>query len=47
MVYCRNLEFKQEPDFGYLKSLLYNLADREGLNLLNGRYDWCVKAVAI
>jgi hypothetical protein len=27
--------------------LLYTLADKEGLNLLNNRYDWCVKAVAI
>jgi len=47
MVYCRHLEFTQEPDFGYLKNLLYTLADKEGLNLLNNRYDWCVKAVAI
>jgi hypothetical protein len=30
-----------------LKGLLQSLADKEGLNLHNNRYDWCVKAVAI
>lgn len=47
MIYCRNLEFKQDPDYAYLKNLLLTLADKEGLNLFNNRYDWCVKAITI
>ena len=47
MTYCRNLDFTQEPNYRYLSSLLLRLANKEGLNLKNGSYDWCVKASAI
>jgi hypothetical protein len=47
MKYCRDLEFTQEPDYKYLKWLLTSMAEQEGINLYNKRFDWSIKAVAL
>ena len=47
MRYVMKLSFEEKPDYGYLKKIWISLAQREGINLNDNRYDWCVKAVAI
>lgn len=47
MKYCRALEFTQRPDYAYLNKLLTSLAEKEGVNLHNKRFDWSIKAVAL
>jgi hypothetical protein len=39
IAYARNLEFKEEPNYDYLRSLLYNVASREDITL-DYCYDW-------
>jgi len=47
MNYCRNLSFKHEPDYAYLKSLFKKMADREDINLNDKLFDWSIKAMTI
>ena len=47
MSYCRNLGFDQRPDYRYLKRLFTSVANKEGINLHDNRFDWATKAVAI
>jgi hypothetical protein len=39
IAYARNLEFKEEPNYDFLRSLLYNVASREDITL-DYCYDW-------
>jgi serine/threonine protein kinase len=45
LTYCRNLEFEQDPDYEYLKSLFYKVLQtiKFGFNLV---YDWTDKSKA-
>jgi len=47
MHYCRNLEFKQIPDYDYLISIFRKLARREKMDLDDKVYDWNIKATCI
>ena len=39
ILYCRKLEFTQDPDYNYLKILLTNLYKLQGFPVDN-KYDW-------
>lgn len=47
MKYCKNLKFEEEPDYNYLRKLIKDIADRENIDLFDGMYDWCIKAITI
>ena len=39
--YSRNLEFEERIDYNYLKKLMLEAANREGINIDNV-FDWCL-----
>ena len=41
MDYCKGLNFKQRPDYGFLRVLMQGLARREHLELDINCFDWC------
>ena len=43
MKHCTQLNFSQEPDYGYLKMLIQSVADREGVDLEDKTFDWNCK----
>lgn len=45
--YSKDLEFDQRPDYKYLKGLFEQIAQREGFDIFDRVYDWCVKAVTM
>ena len=47
MRYTKNLKFEEKPDYKYMKDLIKGCANREGINLYDGIYDWNVRAVTI
>lgn len=38
--YSRNLEFEEKIDYNYLKKLMLDAADREGI-IIDNVFDWC------
>ena len=45
--YCRYLEFKEKPDYSYLKNIINRVAHANGIDLFDKIYDWSVRAVTI
>jgi serine/threonine protein kinase len=45
--YCKKLEFKDKPDYTYLKGIFQRIANNEGINLFDQLYDWSIRAVTI
>lgn len=40
MSYCKNLDFKEDPDYAYLRSLFRRVMIRRGEPLSHRIYDW-------
>lgn len=47
MNYATTLEFEQSPDFGYLKHLVLEAANDNGLDIFDNIFDWSVKFTQI
>ena len=41
--YAKKLEFTQKPDYQYLKNLLKNVAEKNGIDIDKVKYDWVIK----
>ena len=41
--YAKNLDFEQEPDYSYLNGLLMKVAEKNGIDINNIKYDWDIK----
>ena len=41
--YARELKFEDRPDYGYLKGLLRQVADKNKLHFDNNKYDWMLR----
>ena len=42
--YVQSLQFEEQPNYGYLHSLLSDLAARYDISLTDGIYDWSIQA---
>lgn len=47
MTYVRTLGFEEDPDYNYMKSLLYQMADSYAFDLNDNVFDWGVQATLI
>lgn len=45
--YCKKLEFKEKPDYDYLKGIFQRIANDYSINLFDHVYDWSIRAVTI
>jgi len=43
MLHCRNLNFEEKPNYEYLSSLMIQIAEKEGIDLSDGNFDWVLK----
>ena len=42
--YCRNLEFTEEPNYIYLRNLLYEAAKEHNIVDLKSKFDWAYQS---
>lgn len=47
MNYTKNLAFKEEPDYEFMKGLFVGLAKKENIDLHDNMYDWGVRYATI
>lgn len=45
--YVASIKFTENPDYELMKKMVRQMADDANIDLYDGMYDWCVKAVMI